>query len=84
MNAYEISNSDNAIADAWNEYNPEKVPDTKSGKYKNIFLTDDDRNTSMLENIYRNPKNNFQIQKWKYNVIITFYHEKYTKKLEDF
>ena len=47
INAYENSNSDDEIADVWNEYNPQQVPDKKLGKYQNCLLYDDDRNLSM-------------------------------------
>ena len=42
INASEISNGNDAIADVCNGYNPEQVPDTKRSKYKNILLTVDD------------------------------------------
>ena len=38
INDYEISNSDDAIADFWNEHNLEQVPDTKFSKYQTFFL----------------------------------------------
>ena len=63
-----ISNSDDAIADVWNEHNPEQVPDTKLCKYQNSLLNDYDRKMSMSRNIYRNLKENFQNHKLKHNV----------------
>ena len=84
MNASEISNSDDVIADVWNEHNPEQVPDRKRGKYQNSFPTDYDRNLSTTKNISKNLKENFRSHKQKHNVRLTVYHEKYTKTLEGF
>ena len=39
---------------------------------------------STSKNISRNLKENSQTHKWKHNVSLTLYHEKNTKKLEDF
>ena len=78
IGASEISNSDDAIADVWNGYNPEQVPDTKCGKYQNIFLTDNDINLSILNNISENFKENFQNYKCKNNVSLIVYHGKFT------
>ena len=56
INGSEISNCDDAIADFWNEHNPEQVPDTKHGKYKNSLLTYDDINLSISKHISMNFK----------------------------
>ena len=42
INYSEISNGDDAINDAWNVYNHQKVPDKKCGKFQNKLITDDD------------------------------------------
>ena len=59
INASEISNGDDAISDVWNEYNTEKVPNTRRGKYQNSLLTDDYRKLSMSKIISKNLKENF-------------------------
>ena len=84
INASEISNGDDEIADVWNEHNPEHVPDTKRGKYQNSFLTDDDRNLIVSKNISNNFKETFHNYKRKHNVSLTVYHENIYQKLEDF
>ena len=87
MNASEISNGDDAIADIWNEHNPEQFHDTKRGKYQNSFITNNDRNLIMSNNISKILKERFQKHKWKHNVSLTMYHEnlpKQLKILEDF
>ena len=56
----------------------------KCGKYQHCLLTDNDKNLSMSKNISRNLKEGFQNHKRKHNASLTFYHEKNTKKLEDF
>ena len=38
INASEISNVHDELANVWNEHNPEHFPDTISGKYQNVFL----------------------------------------------
>ena len=58
---------DDAISDVWNEHKPEQVYDTKHGKYRNSFLTYDDINLSMSNNIYNNLKEKFQNHKWKHD-----------------
>ena len=80
INASEISNGDDAIANVWNEYNTEQFPDTKRSKYQNSLLTDDYRKLGMSKNIYRNLKEKFQNHKWKHNVSPTFYHENIYQK----
>ena len=64
---FEISNSDDAIPDIWNEYNYEQVPNTKSGKYQHSLLTDDNRRLSMSKNISRNLRDNLHNHKRKRN-----------------
>ena len=83
INAYEISNGDDSIADVQNEYNPQQVTDKKHGKYQNSLITDDNRKLSESRNVSRNLKEKFHIHKCKHNASLTFYHENYTKTLED-
>ena len=82
INAYEIPNGDDAIADVWDEHNPEQVPGTKHGKYQNSFLTDDDIYLSLSNNISNHLKK--KIQNHKREVSLTVYHEIFTKHLRIF
>ena len=68
---------DDAKADVWNEYNTEKVPNTKRGIYQNNLLIDDDRKLNISKSISRNLKDNFQNHKLKHNVSLTFIMKKY-------
>ena len=84
INSSEISNGDDAIADGCNDYNTQKAPDIKRGKYQNSFITDDDRKLIISKNSSSNLKENFLIHKQKHNVSLTLYHEINTKNLEIF
>ena len=75
INASEISNGDDTIADVCNEHNPEQVPDTKRGKYQTSLITDYDINLSMSKNISKNSEEKFQNHKRKHNAILTGYHD---------
>ena len=84
INASDISNGDDVIADVWNEYGTKQVIGKKHGKQQNSFLTDDSIKLINPKNISRSLKEDFQNHKRKHNVSLTLYHEKYTKKLEVF
>ena len=84
INASEISNGKYEIDYVWNESNNEKVPHIKSGRYHNIFLTDDDRSLSISRNFSSILKENFPNHKRKHNLSITLWHELNIKKPEFF
>ena len=48
------------------------------------MITDDDRKLSITNNISRNSKEKVPNHRWKHNVSLIFYDEKYTKTFEDF
>ena len=65
INASEISNSDDAIYDVWNEFMKRKVPDIKRSKCQNSLITDDDIKMGISMYYKRNLKENFTNHKQK-------------------
>ena len=59
-NSSEISNVDDAIDDVWYEYNHQKFPDKKRGKYQNILNTDDDKKLMISRKSSWSLNENFQ------------------------
>ena len=59
INAYKISNGDDAIDDVWNVYNHQKFPDKKRVNFQNSFITVDDRKHMTSRKFSSNLKEKF-------------------------
>ena len=79
INYSEISNGDDAINDAWNVYNHQKVLDKKCGKFQNKLITDDDIKLMISRKSSSNLKRKKPKNKQTHTVSLTLHHEKNNK-----